>query len=188
MKRFALVSFVVAFAAMLVSAGRQSAVAYQGVESVVGAVEQRDRNSKTATLKTDSGEIVKLTADDSTLCLRIPAGEKTLSKAAPIKFEDITIGDRVLAHGMKGERGFVAQRLVVMPVAEVAKKREHDLDEWKRRGIGGVVREVNHKLERSLWSCAVRAPERALRSWPPKRIFDATSRALSDSKMREPAR
>jgi len=143
MKRFAQVSFVIAIAAMLVSVRRQSAVAHQGVESMVGAVEQIDRNSRTATLKTDSGEIVKLTADDSTLCLRIPAGEKTLSKAAPIKFEDISIGDRVLAHGMKGERGFVAQRLVVMPVAEVAKKREHDLDEWKRRGIGGVVREVN---------------------------------------------
>src|SRR5207248_1598794 len=52
-------------------------------------------------------------------------------------------GDRVLAHGTKTDLTFAAQRLVVMPVAEVAKKREHDLDEWKRRGIGGVVRDVN---------------------------------------------
>ena len=145
MKRTALVSFVIFIAGMLVSVRQQSAVAYQGVASMVGAVEQIDRNSKTANLKTDSGEVVKLAANDSTVCLRIPAGEKTLSQAAPIKFEDISIGDRVLAHGTKTDQTFVAQRLVVMPVAEVAKKREHDLDEWKRRGIGGVAREVNSR-------------------------------------------
>ena len=110
---------------------------------MVGAVEQINKNSKTATLKTDSGEIVKVAVDDGTVCLRVPAGEKTLSKAAPIKFEDISIGDRVLAHGTKTDQTFAAQRLVVMPVAEMAKKREHDLDEWKRRGIGGIAREVN---------------------------------------------
>ncbi|HXI75008.1 MAG TPA: hypothetical protein VNG94_05435, partial [Pyrinomonadaceae bacterium] len=143
MKRFALVSFVIVITAMLIPVGRQSAVAYQGVESMVGAVEQINKSSKTATLKTDSGEIVKLSVDDGTVCLRIPAGEKTLSKAAPIKFEDISIGDRVLAHGTKTDQTFAAQRLVVMPVAEMAKKREHDLDEWKRRGIGGIAREVN---------------------------------------------
>jgi|GEM_PF-943754 len=143
MKRFALVSFVILIAAMTALVRRQSAVAHQGVESMVGAVEQIDQYSKTATLKTDSGEIIRLAAKDSTVCLRIPAGEKTLSKAVPIKFEDISIGDRVLAHGTKTDQTFAAQRLVVMPVAEVAKKREHDLDEWKRRGIGGVAREVN---------------------------------------------
>src|SRR5256714_2354909 len=110
---------------------------------MVGTVAQIDTDARTAALKTDSGEIVKVTTDNSTTCLRIPAGERTLSKAAPIKFADISIGDRVLAHGVKGDRVFIAQRLVVMPIAEVAKKREHDLDEWKRRGIGGMVREVN---------------------------------------------
>ena len=142
MKRYALTGFVIAVAAIAIVC-QPSAVAQQKVESMVGVVEQIDRNAKTATLKTDSGEIVKVTTVDSTVCLRIPAGEKTLSKAAPIKLEDISIGDRVLVHGMKTDQTFIGQRLVVMPMAEVAKKREHDLDEWKRRGIGGIVREVN---------------------------------------------
>src|SRR5213075_1827490 len=102
-----------------------------------------DKTGRTLTLKTDAGESVKLTTDDATVCVRIPAGERTLSKAEPIKFDDISIADRVLAHGTKTSSGFMAQRVVVMPVAEVARKREHDLDEWKRRGIGGVVRDVN---------------------------------------------
>src|SRR5438270_3782834 len=143
MKRYALVGFVIVLAAMTSAVRHPSAVAQQKVESIVGAVDQIDKNSKTATLKADSGEVVKVATDDRTVCLRIPAGEKTLSKTEPIKFEDIAIGDRVLVHGIKTDQTFIGQRLVVMPMAEVAKKREHDLDEWKGRGIGGVVREVN---------------------------------------------
>jgi len=30
-----------------------------------------------------------------------------------------------------------------MPAAEVERKRQRDLDEWKQRGIGGIVREMN---------------------------------------------
>jgi hypothetical protein len=37
----------------------------------------------------------------------------------------------------------MAQRLIVLSSTEIAKKRELDLDDWKTRGIGGVVREVN---------------------------------------------
>ena len=120
-----------------------TAAAQPKLDSVVGAIIEIDKAKRTATLKTDSGESVKLTTDASTTCLRIPAGERTLSKAEPIKFDDISVADRILAHGAKTNSGFVAQRLIVMPVAEVARKREHDLDEWKQRGVGGVVREVN---------------------------------------------
>src|SRR5258706_5601801 len=143
MKRFVLVSFVIAIAAMTGSVCRPPAGAQQKVESIVGVVEHLDKSTKTGTLKADSGQVVIVATDDSTVCLRIPAGEKTLDKAAPIKFEDIAIGDRVLAHGTKTNQTFAAQRLVVMPVSEVAKKRDHDLDEWKRRGIGGIARAVN---------------------------------------------
>src|SRR5438128_1974025 len=94
----------------------------QKVESVVGAVADVDKNSKRVTIKTDSGEVITLKTDDNTVCLRMPAGEKTLSKAVPIQFADITIGDRILAHGTKADQGLVAQRLLVMPAAEVARK------------------------------------------------------------------
>jgi hypothetical protein len=143
MKTFALI------VSMITATGFQLAVSnavfggQQKVESVVGVVADIDKDSKSATLKTDSGEVIKLKTDDSTVCLRIPAGEKTLNKAAPIQFADVAVGDRVLGHGTKTDQGFVAQRLVVMPVAEVARKREHDLEEWKRRGVGGIVRDVN---------------------------------------------
>ena len=143
MKRSALI------VSIIMAAGFQLCVAngvrgfQQKVESVVGAVVDIDKSSKRATIKTDAGETITVKTDDNSVCLRIPAGERTLSKAVPIQFADITIGDRILAHGTKTDQGLVAQRLVVMPAAEVARKREHDLAEWKQRGVGGIVRELN---------------------------------------------
>jgi hypothetical protein len=113
------------------------------VESVVGAIVGIDANAQSATIKTDAGGIVLVKADSNTACLRIPTGEKTLAKAVPIQFSDIVAGDRVLAHGTRTENQFLAQRLVVMPKAEVEKKRAHDLEEWRQRGIGGIVKDVN---------------------------------------------
>jgi len=117
--------------------------AQQKAETVVGAISAIDPNNRSATIKTDSGASLDIRTDDNTVCLRIPAGEKSLSNAVPIKFAEIAVGDRILGHGTKTDQNFMAQRLVVMPASEVAKKREHDLDEWKQRGIGGVVRELN---------------------------------------------
>ena len=143
MKRFALVVSMVMAAAFQLCVANEARGFQQKVESVVGAVADIDQSSKRATIKTDAGEMITLKTDGNTVCVRIPAGEKTLSKAAPIQFADLTIGDRILAHGTKTDQGLVAQRLVVMPAAEVARKREHDLAEWKQRGVGGIVRELN---------------------------------------------
>jgi hypothetical protein len=117
--------------------------AQQKAESVVGAIAAIDLTNRTATIKTDSGASLVIKTDDNTACLRIPAGEKSLSNAVPIKFAEIAVADRILAHGTKTDQNFLAQRLIVMPASEVAKKRKQDLDDWKERGIGGVVRELN---------------------------------------------
>ena len=143
MRRFTLILSMITAAAFQLCVSNGVRGFQQKVESVVGAVADIDKSSKRATIKTDAGDVITLKTDDNTVCLRIPAGEKTLSKAAPIQFSDITIGDRILAHGTKADQGLVAQRLVVMPAAEVVRKRQHDLEEWKQRGVGGFVRELN---------------------------------------------
>jgi hypothetical protein len=115
----------------------------KSVASVIGVVIEIDKDAAITKIKTDGGAIVTVKTDAGTICLRIPAGEKTLAKATPIQFADIAVGDRVLTHGAKTDKEFLAQRLVVMTKAEVEKKREHDLAEWQRRGIGGIVRDLN---------------------------------------------
>jgi hypothetical protein len=113
------------------------------LESVIGAVVEINQTAKSVTIKTDAGVVVTLKADDNTVCLRIPAGEKTLARAAAIQFTDIAVGDRVLGHGSRTNQEFLARRLVVMPKAEIERKRERELDEWRKRGISGIVRELN---------------------------------------------
>src|SRR2546426_7104006 len=104
MKRFALVVSMIMAAAFQLCVSNGVRGFQQKVESVVGAVADIDKNSKRATIKTDSGEVITLKTDDSTVCLRIPAGQKTLNQAVPIQFADITIGDRILAHGTKTDK------------------------------------------------------------------------------------
>jgi len=143
MKKVAANLWIILPAILALSGLSEICRAQQKVESVMGAVAAIDSNNRSATIKTDAGASLIIKVDDTTTCLRIPAGEKTLANAVPIKFGDIAVGDRVLGHGSKTDQNFLAQRIVVMPASEVTKKREHDLDDWKKRGIGGVVRELN---------------------------------------------
>jgi hypothetical protein len=112
-------------------------------QTVVGVVVQADAVSKSLTIRSDAGETISVQTDSNTTLVRIPAGERTLANAVTIQFGDITPRDRVLSSGTRAGHNFVAQRVVLMPAAEVEKKRQHDLDEWKQRGIGGIVRETN---------------------------------------------
>ena len=130
-------------AAITLGAGAVCAPQQNAVESLVGTVTDIDKNGRSAKIKTDTGTIITLKTDDDTVCLRIPANEKTLAKAVSIQFTEIAVGDRVLGHGTRRENELLAQRLVVLTKADVDKKREGDLDDWRRRGIGGIVKELN---------------------------------------------
>lgn len=112
-------------------------------EAVVGSIIEVNAAARNGQIKTDAGESIILRIDNKTVFLRIPAGEKSLSKATPIQFAEIATGDRVLAHGTKTGGEFLAQRLVVLTKTELEKKRERELEDWRQRGIGGIVREVN---------------------------------------------
>jgi len=143
MRRTASVVSVVATAFVVLCASEVFGRVQEQVDSVIGAIVEIDRNAGSAAIKTDAGAVVAIKADENTVCLRIPAGEKTLAKAVAIQFADLAVGDRVLGHGTRTEKEFRAQRLVVMPKTEVEKKRAHDLEQWRQRGIGGIVRELN---------------------------------------------
>ena len=130
-------------AAIALGAGTVCAAQQNALESVVGTVTDIDQNGRNTTIKTDTGTVITLKTGDDTICLRIPANEKTLAKAVSIQFKEIAVGDRVLGHGTRKENQFLAQRLVVLAKAEVDKKREGDLDDWRRRGIGGIVKDLN---------------------------------------------
>ncbi|HET6978002.1 MAG TPA: hypothetical protein VFI24_16855 [Pyrinomonadaceae bacterium] len=111
------------------------------LSSVVGTV--IEKTGKTINIKTDQNTTIAIRANETTACLRVPAGAQSLDKATPILFEEIVNGDRVLARGNKAPDEFAAVRIVVLSKDDVTKKRERDLEEWRTRGIAGVVKALN---------------------------------------------
>ena len=108
-------------------------------ESVLGEVTAVQNES--ITLRTDAGSSVVLGTDDRTTVLRSRPGTTNLSGAVPIPRSEIAVGDRVLARGTysSDRAALSAARLVVMKRADIEGKREREQEEWRRRGLGGVV-------------------------------------------------
>ena len=113
--------------------------------NVVGAVESVDPANGRITLHSDDGKTVLIAPHVGAHVYRLPAGEKSLSKAVPIEAKEIVPGDRLLARGELSEdkTAMAASTLVVMTKSDVAKQQQADQAEWQRRGVGGIVSSVD---------------------------------------------
>src|SRR5258708_1755055 len=65
-------------------------------KSLVGTVSGFKAESAEIQVKPDDGDVLSLKVTTSTQVQRVPAGEKDLKKAEPIKITDVAAGDRVL--------------------------------------------------------------------------------------------
>jgi hypothetical protein len=94
-------------------------------------------------LTTDSGSEQSVTFADSARIVRAVPGQTDLKTATPIAVSDIQVGDRVSARGRAGEGNAVtATSAIVMKQSDIADKQQRERDEW-RKGVGGIVKEVN---------------------------------------------
>lgn len=102
-------------------------------------------NGKTVTLKADSGADVNIIVQDSTSLRQLPAGQRDLKAAVPIQFQDIHVGDRMLAGGKASDDGqsVFAVSVIVMKQADLAQKQQHDREDWQKRGVGGIVTAID---------------------------------------------
>jgi len=117
------------------------------IAKVVGTIKSIQADSITvATESGGQGDIVaKLTG--STKILRVPPGEKDLKNANALQPQDLQTGDRVLVRGQASTNGdghtITALSVIVMKQADVAAKQQHDRDDWQKRGVGGIVTNVD---------------------------------------------
>jgi len=97
------------------------------------------------TLTSDSGTEVSAQLGSTTKILRVEPGQTDLSKATAVSASDLQPGDRVLVRGQASADGKViaALAVIVMKQADVNAKREHDQQDWQRRGVGGLVDSVD---------------------------------------------
>src|ERR1035437_4329602 len=132
------------------SAGAQVAKAVGVIKSI-----QADSITVAAEAAGDgNGDIIaKLTG--STRILRVPPGEKDLKNATALQVQDLQPGDRVLVRGQAATGGdghtivitALAVAVIVVKQADVAVKQQHDLDDWQKRGVDGIVTKVDRSAE-----------------------------------------
>jgi hypothetical protein len=95
-------------------------------------------------LTTDAGNEVSIQVQDTTRLLRVAPGQD-LKEASPITLQDIQAGDRILVRGKSGDSDKMlrASTIIAMKKGDIAQKQQKDLQDWQRRGIGGLVKAVD---------------------------------------------
>jgi hypothetical protein len=112
---------------------------------VLGEVTTLDRAGGQLMLKTDAGQTLQVSLDEKTLYRRVAPGEQSVSKADKITLADVSVGDRVYAQGKvePGQTSLRTRYILVMSKAAIAGMRERESEDWRRRGIVGVVTAVD---------------------------------------------
>lgn len=107
----------------------------------IGEVKVIDAAGKQLIIKTDAGSLLTVVLNDATTYMRVAPGETTLSKATKIAFGDVGEGDRVFARGLVADdrKTVPARSVIVMNKVDIAKKQDMEREEWKKRGLLGVI-------------------------------------------------
>ena len=95
------------------------------------------------TLSPDGAADVAVTVQPNARILRIAPGEKDLKNATPVQLQDLQVGDRVRVRGQASGEGITALEIIVMARSDVEARREHEQQDWQRRGLGGLVSNVD---------------------------------------------
>lgn len=122
---------------------QQPAAPASAVKQVVGTI--KAINGKTITLTSDAGANVFATVTDSTRIVRVEPGQTDLKTAVPLTFEELQTGDRILIRGALSADGtsLTASGVIAMKHADLQAKQQQVLDDWQKRGIGGLVSSVD---------------------------------------------
>jgi hypothetical protein len=110
-------------------------------QSVVGEVTAVRAEDRSLAVRTDAGEAVVINVGEKTVLLRSRPGAKSLAEATPLALADVAPGDRVLVNGtaLADRTAFAARRVVVMTRDDVEARHQQEREDWRRRGLSGVV-------------------------------------------------
>jgi Domain of unknown function (DUF5666) len=121
----------------------QPAAAMAPTARKVGTV--KSINGNTLVVTPDSGADVAVTVQDSTRIVQLAPGQTDLKTAPPMLLKEVQVGDRMLVRGAPGSAAdsIVAASIVVMKATDVAKKKQQELQDWQKRGVGGIVSAID---------------------------------------------
>jgi hypothetical protein len=127
----------------LASGQTQQAAGPATISRRIGAIKAIDGTA--ITLTPDSGSDINVTVQATTRIVRIAPGEKDLKNAIPIQLQELQVGDRILVGGKASEDNLslVASSVVVMKRTDLEASHQQDLQDWQKRGVGGLVSAVD---------------------------------------------
>ncbi len=120
-----------------------SVVCAQTPTRLLGTISAIGSNS--LTVKTDQGQTVQIEVPATAVLKRIAPGQKDLTSAETIQFSDLAVGDRALVKLSLNAPAGVSQALQIIAIkqSDLALKQQADREDWQRRGVGGLVKNVD---------------------------------------------
>jgi hypothetical protein len=121
----------------------QQAPAPRAVAKRIGTI--KAINGTEITLTPDSGPDVKVTVQAATQIVRFAPGDTNLNNATSIQLLDLQVGDRIRATGWATDDNLSLPvlKIVVMKSSDVQALHQQELQDWQKRGVGGVVSAVD---------------------------------------------
>jgi hypothetical protein len=126
-----------------VVAQTQQDAAQAGIARRIGTIKSISGN--VLTLAPDSGPAVTVTVQPNARMLRIAPGAKDLKTATPVELQDLKVGDRVRVRGQQGSdaNSVAALEVIVMSQSDLEAKHAQEVQDWQKRGMGGLVKSVD---------------------------------------------
>src|SRR5580704_9791617 len=121
----------------------QAAGAPRAVAKRIGAI--KAINGVEITLTPDSGPDVKITVQPATQIVRLAPGETNVNHATPIQLQDLHVGDRIRATGWATDDNLPLPvlKIIVMKHSDLEARHQQDLEDWQKRGVGGIAKAVD---------------------------------------------
>jgi hypothetical protein len=121
----------------------QGTAAPRAVAKRIGVI--KSINGTEITLTPESGPDVKITVQAATQIVRFAPGETNVNNATPIQLQDLQVGDHIRATGWATDDTLplAVLKIVVMKHSDLEVKHQHDLQDWQKRGVGGLVSAVD---------------------------------------------
>src|SRR5256885_843141 len=115
------------------------------IAGIIGEVKNIDTATNQMIVRAESGVLSTVILSEKTQYKRMAPGAKSLTGATDIALSDVGPGDRVWARWRPGtdQQTVAAAQLVVRSTADLAKKQEAERNEWRKRGVSGIVKSVN---------------------------------------------
>ncbi len=122
---------------------RQEGQPASGAGRAVGTV--KAVGSSAITLATDAGSEITVQILGTTRMVQTAPGQRDLTGSTLIALPQVQVGDRVLVRGNAAADGksIAATSLVVMKQADIKQKQQREMEDWQKRGVGGLVGTVD---------------------------------------------